>query len=308
MARRERRPGRSASPTCSSVSASPTTSASRAPLPAAAPHRVGASSRRARFGAPDAVMLVHSFSPTARWFDDLRRLRRRSSARPSARARPCGRRARAPRATVTPAPRLGQRHAASARPGTPRSAGASTARSRCPRAARRAAPQGHRHPLRRAPAGRRVARARGRRQRGRGDRGPAARRRRGPGRRADARGRSSSSSAREVAHIVAACSDTDVTPKPPWRERKEAYIAHLRDPGTRRCAARVARRQAPQRARDPLRPRAGADVCGASTLDARRPALVLRRARDGVRQLTDSPMAAELRRVVDELDAIADAS
>ncbi|RKQ90875.1 HD domain-containing protein [Solirubrobacter pauli] len=32
---------------------------------------------------------------------------------------------------------------------------------------------------------------------------------------------------REVAHIVAACSDTDVVPKPPWRERKEAYIAHL---------------------------------------------------------------------------------
>src|SRR6266480_4106714 len=33
-----------------------------------------------------------------------------------------------------------------------------------------------------------------------------------------------------VARIVAACSDTDVTPKPPWRERKDAYIAHLRDP------------------------------------------------------------------------------
>jgi Domain of unknown function (DUF6946)/HD domain len=32
---------------------------------------------------------------------------------------------------------------------------------------------------------------------------------------------------REVARIVDACSDTDVVPKPPWRERKEAYIAHL---------------------------------------------------------------------------------
>lgn len=30
-----------------------------------------------------------------------------------------------------------------------------------------------------------------------------------------------------VAGIVAACSDTDRTPKPPWRERKEAYVAHL---------------------------------------------------------------------------------
>ncbi len=34
-----------------------------------------------------------------------------------------------------------------------------------------------------------------------------------------------------VAAIVAACSDTDQQPKPPWRERKEAYIAHLGQPG-----------------------------------------------------------------------------
>lgn len=31
----------------------------------------------------------------------------------------------------------------------------------------------------------------------------------------------------EVADIVAGCSDTDVTPKPPWRARKEAYLHHL---------------------------------------------------------------------------------
>lgn len=30
-----------------------------------------------------------------------------------------------------------------------------------------------------------------------------------------------------VADIVLACSDTDVVPKPPWRARKEAYIAHV---------------------------------------------------------------------------------
>ncbi len=30
-----------------------------------------------------------------------------------------------------------------------------------------------------------------------------------------------------VAGIVDACSDTDVEPKPPWEERKKAYIAHL---------------------------------------------------------------------------------
>jgi (p)ppGpp synthase/HD superfamily hydrolase len=30
-----------------------------------------------------------------------------------------------------------------------------------------------------------------------------------------------------VAGIVAECSDTDIQPKPPWRARKEAYIAHM---------------------------------------------------------------------------------
>lgn len=30
-----------------------------------------------------------------------------------------------------------------------------------------------------------------------------------------------------VAAIVDGCSDTDKVPKPPWRERKEAYITHL---------------------------------------------------------------------------------
>jgi GTP pyrophosphokinase len=34
---------------------------------------------------------------------------------------------------------------------------------------------------------------------------------------------------REVAEIVAGCTDTDQTPKPPWRERKEKYIAHLKN-------------------------------------------------------------------------------
>jgi (p)ppGpp synthase/HD superfamily hydrolase len=30
-----------------------------------------------------------------------------------------------------------------------------------------------------------------------------------------------------VADIVLSCSDTDLVPKPPWRERKERYVAHL---------------------------------------------------------------------------------
>jgi GTP pyrophosphokinase len=46
-----------------------------------------------------------------------------------------------------------------------------------------------------------------------------------------------------VAGIVQACSDTDQTPKPPWKERKTRYIAHIRgaSPEARRvsCADKV---------------------------------------------------------------------
>src|SRR5208283_1672172 len=31
-----------------------------------------------------------------------------------------------------------------------------------------------------------------------------------------------------VAHVVDGCTDTDLTPKPPWRQRKEDYLEHLR--------------------------------------------------------------------------------
>jgi GTP pyrophosphokinase len=33
---------------------------------------------------------------------------------------------------------------------------------------------------------------------------------------------------KRVARIVAACSDTDESPKPPWRDRKEAFVVRLR--------------------------------------------------------------------------------
>jgi (p)ppGpp synthase/HD superfamily hydrolase len=42
-----------------------------------------------------------------------------------------------------------------------------------------------------------------------------------------------------VAAIVDGCSDTDIDPKPPWRERKERYLGHLRvaSPAVRFVAA-----------------------------------------------------------------------
>ena len=32
-----------------------------------------------------------------------------------------------------------------------------------------------------------------------------------------------------VLHIVNGCTDADIFPKPPWKERKEAYIAHIQN-------------------------------------------------------------------------------
>ena len=41
----------------------------------------------------------------------------------------------------------------------------------------------------------------------------------------------------EVLRIVEACTDSDTHPKPPWRERKEAYLAHLPGPTPRSCSS-----------------------------------------------------------------------
>ena len=53
--------------------------------------------------------------------------------------------------------------------------------------------------------------------------------------------------------IVLACSDTTVRPKPPWRERKEAYQAHLADPATPTDALRVSAADKLHNARSMLR-------------------------------------------------------
>jgi (p)ppGpp synthase/HD superfamily hydrolase len=43
----------------------------------------------------------------------------------------------------------------------------------------------------------------------------------------------------DVADIVRSCSDAEGSPKPPWRERKAKYVAHLRTPTTPQGALRV---------------------------------------------------------------------
>ncbi len=105
-----------------------------------------------------------------------------------------------------------------------------------------------------------------------------------------------------VADIVAACSDTDVTPKPPWGERKRAYIAHLSDrrlpPGT----VRVSLADKLHNARSILFDlRAGHDVYARFKADREQTLWYYGTLVDTFDTLTHSPMVTELRRVVDAL-------
>ena len=107
-----------------------------------------------------------------------------------------------------------------------------------------------------------------------------------------------------VAGIVAACSDTDATPKPPWRERKEAYIAHLRDPELPAGALRVSLADKLHNARAMLfDQRAGHDVFARFSAGRADQHWYYDALAATFGDLSDSPMVAELRRVVDELFA-----
>ena len=95
-------------------------------------------------------------------------------------------------------------------------------------------------------------------------------------------------------------------PKPPWRERKEAYIAHLRDPALPPGTLRVSLADKLHNARAILFDlRAGQDVYSRFSAPREDQHWYYDALATAFAELTDSPMATELRRVVDELDAIA---
>lgn len=109
---------------------------------------------------------------------------------------------------------------------------------------------------------------------------------------------------KRVARIVDACSDTDVVPKPPWRTRKEAYIAHLRDPELPAGTLRVSLADKLHNARAILFDlRAGHDVLARFSAGREEQRWYYDALASTFAELTDSPMVAELRRVVDELFA-----
>jgi len=106
-----------------------------------------------------------------------------------------------------------------------------------------------------------------------------------------------------VADIVEACSDTDVSPKPPWRERKEAYVAHLLQP-LPTGAVRVSLADKLHNARAILFDlRAGEDVFARFSAGRDQQVWYYDALADAFTKVTDSPMIDELRRVVDELAA-----
>ena len=105
-----------------------------------------------------------------------------------------------------------------------------------------------------------------------------------------------------VAAIVQACSDTDEVPKPPWRKRKEAYIAHLHDPALPVGTVRVSLADKLHNARSILFDlRAGHDVFDRFSADRSQQGWYYGALVDAFAELTESPMVPELRRVVREL-------
>lgn len=104
-----------------------------------------------------------------------------------------------------------------------------------------------------------------------------------------------------VAAIVDACSDTDEVPKPPWKARKVAYIEHLEDPDLPEGTLRVSLADKLHNARSILfDKRAGHDVFDRFTASKEETHWYYATLAQTFARLTESPMATELMRVVEE--------
>jgi (p)ppGpp synthase/HD superfamily hydrolase len=110
-----------------------------------------------------------------------------------------------------------------------------------------------------------------------------------------------------VTAIVQACSDTDVMPKPPWRRRKEAYLAHLGDAPPE--AIRVSLADKVHNARSVLFDYRliGEDLWSRFNPDADQ-TWYYRSLVDVFRRVSRSPLVDELDRVVSELERLRAAS
>jgi GTP pyrophosphokinase len=111
-----------------------------------------------------------------------------------------------------------------------------------------------------------------------------------------------------VAAIVDECSDTDQDPKPPWRERKEAYLAHLRhaSPAARFVCACDKLHNARSVVAD--YERLGEDLWEVFNGGREGTLWYYRAIADALAEGGASPVVAELRRTVERLEELAAAA
>jgi (p)ppGpp synthase/HD superfamily hydrolase len=110
-----------------------------------------------------------------------------------------------------------------------------------------------------------------------------------------------------VAEIVAGCTDAFTTPKPPWRERKEAYLAHL--PQASAAVRLVAAADKLHNARTTVADyRASGEAIWGRFNGGREGTLWFYRAMvEALQAGGSSPLVEELDRVVSELERLASA-
>ena len=108
-----------------------------------------------------------------------------------------------------------------------------------------------------------------------------------------------------VAAIVEGCTDTDEIPKPPWRPRKERYLAHLRSPDTPVDVLVVSRADKLHNARSMLRDcrELGEGFWSRFNAEAEEQLWYLSSVVDVFTDRLPGPMTDELRRIHDDLAA-----
>jgi (p)ppGpp synthase/HD superfamily hydrolase len=108
-----------------------------------------------------------------------------------------------------------------------------------------------------------------------------------------------------VARIVDGCTDSDTVPKPPWRERKERYLDHLRhaEPDVRRVSSADKLHNARSILTDYRR--IGEDVFGRFTAGKDEILWYYRSLVAAFQETGGGRLADELARVVDELERAA---
>ncbi len=108
-----------------------------------------------------------------------------------------------------------------------------------------------------------------------------------------------------VAQIVQECSDTDEVPKPPWRERKEAYIEHLARASASARLISTADKLHNVRATLMDYRRYGERVWERFHTERNEQLWYYRGVANVLREYDGSPLTEELHRVVSEMEALA---